>query len=89
MNDLMAKVSTLSVNRIAIFGMLLTMFYYFMIYNNGDLILAEIQGINSQIAEETNKKVETERVLPRPGIPSISKCPSQIREAIIASNKLS
>ena len=63
MNDLMAKVSTLSVNRIAIFGMLLTMFYYFMIYNNGDLILAEIQGINAQIAEETNKKVETERVL--------------------------
>ena len=62
-NDLMAKVSTLSVNRIAIFGMLLTMFYYFMIYNNGDTILAEIQGITNQITEETAKKVETERVL--------------------------
>lgn len=63
MNDLIAKVSTLSVNRIAIFGMLLTLFYYFMIYNNGDLIVAEIQGINAQIADETTKKVETERVL--------------------------
>ncbi|AZZ35874.1 hypothetical protein CIK05_03355 [Bdellovibrio sp. qaytius] len=63
MNDLMAKVSTLSVNRIALFGLLLTVFYFFMIYNNGDSILAEIQGLNAQIAEETTKKVETERIL--------------------------
>lgn len=52
-NDLMAKVSTLSVNRIAIFGMLLTMFYYFMIYNNGDLILAEIQGVTRPSYQES------------------------------------
>lgn len=63
MNDLMSKVSTLSVNRIALFGLLLTLFYYFMIYNNGDLIVSEIQGLNTQIAQETTKKVETERVL--------------------------
>ena len=63
MNDLMAKVSTLSVNRIALFGLMLTMFYYFMIYNNGELIVIEMQGLNTQIAEETSKKVETERVL--------------------------
>ncbi|MES2802955.1 MAG: type 4a pilus biogenesis protein PilO [Bdellovibrionota bacterium] len=63
MNDLMAKVSTLSVNRIAIFGMLLTMFYYFTAYNNGDGLLAEIASLNQQISEETTKKVETERVL--------------------------
>lgn len=63
MNDLMAKVSTLSVNRIAIFGALLTAFYYFTMYNNGDFIVGEIQGLQTQIAEETTKKVETERVL--------------------------
>lgn len=63
MNDLMAKVSTLSVNRIALFGIFLTLFYYFTIYNNGDLVLAEIQGTNSQITEETNKKAETEKIL--------------------------
>lgn len=59
----MAKVSTLSVNRIAFFGMLLTMFYYFIGYNNGDAIVAEITSLNAQIAEETTKKVDTERVL--------------------------
>lgn len=63
MNELMAKVSTLSVNRIAIFGFILTMIYYFTIYNNGDALVAEIQGIQAQITEETAKKVETERVL--------------------------
>lgn len=63
MNDLMAKVSTLSVNRIAVFGLLLTMFYYFLIYDNGDFAMQDIQNLNAQIAEETAKKVETERVL--------------------------
>lgn len=63
MNELMAKVSTLSVNRIAIFGFILTMIYFFTIYNNGDALVAEIQGLQAQIAEETAKKVETERVL--------------------------
>lgn len=63
MNDLVAKVSTLSVNRIAFFGLMLTMFYYFLGYNNGDAIVAEISSLNAQIAEETTKKVETERVL--------------------------
>lgn len=59
----MAKVSTLSVNRIAIFGFILTLVYYFTIYNNGDTLVAEIQGLQAQIADETAKKVETERVL--------------------------
>ncbi|MCM2354463.1 MAG: type 4a pilus biogenesis protein PilO [Pseudobdellovibrio sp.] len=63
MNELMAKVSTLSVNRIAIFGFILTMVYFFTMYNNGDALLAEIQGLQAQITEETAKKVETERVL--------------------------
>ncbi len=63
MNELMAKVSTLSVNRIAIFGFILTMLYFFTIYNNGDALVAEIQGLQAQITEETAKKVETERVL--------------------------
>ena len=63
MNELMAKVSTLSVNRIAIFGFILTMIYFFTIYNNGDALVAEIQGLQAQITEETAKKVETERVL--------------------------
>lgn len=63
MNDLMAKVSTLSVNRIAIFGFILTISYYFFIYNNGDAILTDIQNLQTQISEETSKKVETERVL--------------------------
>lgn len=63
MNELMAKVSTLSVNRIAIFGFILTMIYFFTMYNNGDALLAEIQGLQAQITEETAKKVETERVL--------------------------
>lgn len=63
MNELMAKVSTLSVNRIAIFGFILTMVYYFTMYNNGDALVAEIQGLQAQITEETTKKVETERVL--------------------------
>lgn len=63
MNELMAKVSTLSVNRIAIFGFILTMIYFFTMYNNGDALVAEIQGLQAQITEETAKKVETERVL--------------------------
>lgn len=63
MNELMAKVSTLSVNRIAIFGFILTIVYFFTMYNNGDALLAEIQGLQAQITEETAKKVETERVL--------------------------
>lgn len=63
MNDLMAKVSTLSVNRIAVFGLLLTMFYYFLIYDNGEFAMQDIQNLNAQIVEETAKKVETERVL--------------------------
>lgn len=63
MNELMGKVSTLSMNRIAIFGFLITISYYFMAYNNGDLILSEIQALQNQITEETAKKVETERVL--------------------------
>lgn len=63
MNELMAKISTLSVNRIAIFGLLLTMVYYFTMYNNGDILMGEIQSLQTQIAEETTKKVETERVL--------------------------
>lgn len=63
MNEMMAKISTLSVNRIAIFGFILTISYYFTAYNNGDTILAEIQGLQAQITEETAKKVETERVL--------------------------
>lgn len=63
MNELMSKVSTLSINRIAMFGLLLTVSYYFTIYNNGDLINSEIQSLQSQIAAETTKKAETERVL--------------------------
>lgn len=59
----MAKISTLSVNRIAIFGLLLTMIYYFTMYNNGDVLTGEIQSLQAQITEETAKKVETERVL--------------------------
>lgn len=63
MNDLMAKISTLSVNRIAIFGFILTISYYFMMYNNGNALMAEITAVQAQITEETSKKVETERVL--------------------------
>jgi Tfp pilus assembly protein PilO len=63
MNELMGKISTLSLNRIAIFGFLLTVFYYFTSYNNGDLIVTQIQALQAQITSETSKKVETERVL--------------------------
>lgn len=59
----MAKVSALSVNRIALFGFILTLFYFFNMYDNGDSINQGIESLNGQIAQETAKKVETEGVL--------------------------
>lgn len=59
----MAKVSGLSINRIAIFGFIVTMIYYFTMYNNGDALIMETQGLQAQIADETTKKAETERIL--------------------------
>lgn len=63
MNEFMGKISTLSFNRIAIFGFLLTGLYFVTLYNNGDLIASEIQNLQGQIASETTLKAETERIL--------------------------
>lgn len=63
MNELMAKVANLSVNRIAVFGLLLTVLYYIGIYDNGSALSEQLVGISAQIAEETTKKTETEKIL--------------------------
>lgn len=63
MNDLMAKVANLSTNRIAFFSLLICIVYYFVFYDSGVTIDDEILAIRAQIAEETTKKIETEKIL--------------------------
>lgn len=63
MNDLMAKIANLSTGRIAIFGFLITLVYYMMVYDSGSSIVTEMDALNTQISDESGKKAETEKVL--------------------------
>lgn len=63
MNELLNKISSLSLARIAIFGLLLTAGYYFSLYDSGEVLAQEIQNVRSQVEVENTKKLETEKTL--------------------------
>jgi Tfp pilus assembly protein PilO len=59
----MIKAAEFSIIRVAIFGLVLGVAYFFSIYDSGETILNEMQALKNQIAEEATKKVETEKIL--------------------------
>jgi len=63
MNSTLIKISNLAMSRVAIVGVLATIFYFFTFYDTGETILNEITAIQSQVSEETTKKIETEKLL--------------------------
>ncbi len=65
MNAVLVKISNLSLSRIAVLGVILTLVYYFSFYDNGDSLQAQIESLTSQKLDEDSKKKDTEKILKR------------------------
>jgi len=63
LNSLMIKLANLAISRVAIVGLFVTGFYFMTFYDSGETITNEINALKAQVADETSKKVETERLL--------------------------
>lgn len=63
MNKVFAKLNLYTQVQVLAFGVILTLVYYFLLYDDGQSIRAQIVTLTRQIEEETAKKAETEKVL--------------------------
>ncbi|HRO66612.1 MAG TPA: type 4a pilus biogenesis protein PilO [Pseudobdellovibrionaceae bacterium] len=63
MNKVFAKLNLYSMVQILSFSVVLSMIFYFTMYDDGHQVRSEIAALSQQVSEESAKKAETEKVL--------------------------
>lgn len=63
MNKVFTFLSSLSYGKTLVLGLVLGVFYYFTIYNDGSSLDAELSSINQQLVAEEEKKKDTDNTL--------------------------
>lgn len=60
---MMSAVASLTVSQVGLFSLIVAAVYYFMFYDGGATIQSNIEASEAQLAEESAKKIETQKVL--------------------------
>ncbi|MBC7421748.1 MAG: type 4a pilus biogenesis protein PilO [Bdellovibrio sp.] len=55
--------STLSIGRLSIFALLITVAYYFMSFNNGSTIIEQVNAVKGQIGAEQARRTDIEKTM--------------------------
>lgn len=63
MTKLFEKLLTYTMQQLMAFSVVAGMIYYFVLFNDGSAERIQIETLNTQLAEEETKKIETEKVL--------------------------
>lgn len=63
MNKILAQLADLEWSKVIMFGLGLAAAYYFMIFDNGDLLAAQIRDSNSKLLEANSKLSQTKKAM--------------------------
>jgi type IV pilus assembly protein PilO len=63
MNSIMKTIAETAILKVLLFGIVLTVAYYFMYYDDGSSIEAQIAGVQAQVVEQQNKKTDIEKTM--------------------------
>lgn len=63
MNKIIAQLSDLEWSKVVMLGLGIAGFYYFVMFDNGDLLTTEIQNSNAQLVEANSKLNQTKKAM--------------------------
>ncbi len=63
MSNLLAKLSVLPYNKVAVIGVVFMLFYYLMLFDDGSVITEQIKSMQQQVSAEEVKKRDSEAAL--------------------------